>query len=45
MADDSVTVVMTTHHALEANMKRALKRLEALDFTVGSPVMIRIEEF
>ena len=44
-ADDSVTVVMTTHHTVEANMKRALSRFEALDFTTGKPAMIRIEEF
>ncbi|MDX1580624.1 MAG: homoserine dehydrogenase, partial [Alphaproteobacteria bacterium] len=45
LADDAVTVVMTTHETVEANMKRALARLEELDFTIDKPAMIRIEEF
>jgi homoserine dehydrogenase len=42
---EAVPVVMTTHHTVEAAMRRALKRIEALDTVLEPPRMIRIEDF
>ena len=42
---EAVPVVMTTHVAVEAAMRRALKRIEALDTVLEAPRMIRIEDF
>jgi len=42
---EAVSVVMTTHHTVEAAMRRALKRIEALDTVLEPPRMIRIEDF
>jgi len=41
---EAVPVVMTTHVAVEAAMRRALKRIEALDTVLEAPRMIRIED-
>jgi homoserine dehydrogenase len=42
---EAVPVVLTTHVAVEAAMRRALKRIEALDTVLEAPRMIRIEDF
>jgi homoserine dehydrogenase len=42
---EAVPVVMTTHVTVEAAMRRALKRIEALDTVLEPPRMIRIEDF
>src|SRR5256714_3592024 len=42
---EAVPVVMTTHITVEAAMRRALKRIEALDTVLEPPRMIRIEDF
>jgi len=42
---EAVPVVMTTHLTVEAAMRRALKRIEALDTVLDPPRMIRIEDF
>jgi homoserine dehydrogenase len=42
---EAVPVVMTTHLAIEAAMRRALRRIEALDTVLETPRMIRIEDF
>jgi homoserine dehydrogenase len=41
----TVPVVMTTHITVEAAMRRALQRIEALDSVLEPPRMIRIEDF
>jgi homoserine dehydrogenase len=41
---EAVPVVMTTHVTVEAAMRRALKRIEALDTVLEPPRMIRIED-
>lgn len=41
--DEVVQIVLTTHRVLEANMKPALTRLQALASVVQAPCMIRIE--
>ena len=41
---EAVPVVMTTHITVEAAMRRALKRIEALDTVLEPPRMIRIED-
>ncbi len=40
----SVPVVMMTHRALEADVKKALKEIESLDVVGEKPVLIRIED-
>jgi homoserine dehydrogenase len=42
---EAVPVVMTTHLTIEAAMRRALQRIEALDTVLEPPRMIRIEDF
>ena len=42
---EAVPVVMTTHVTVEAAMRRALKKIEALDSVLEPPRMIRIEDF
>jgi homoserine dehydrogenase len=42
---EAVPVVMTTHVTVEAAMRRALSRIEALDSVLEPPHMIRIEDF
>ncbi|HJU18341.1 MAG TPA: homoserine dehydrogenase [Stellaceae bacterium] len=42
---EAVPVVMTTHVTVEAAMRRALNRIEALDSVLEPPRMIRIEDF
>jgi homoserine dehydrogenase len=42
---EAVPVVMTTHITVEAAMRRALRRIEALDTVLEPPRMIRIEDF
>ena len=42
---EAVPVVMTTHITVEAAMRRALHRIEALDTVLEPPRMIRIEDF
>jgi homoserine dehydrogenase len=42
---EAVPVVLTTHVTVEAAMRRALKRIEALDTVLDPPHMIRIEDF
>ncbi len=42
---EAVPVVMTTHVTVEAAMRRALQRIEALDTVLEPPRMIRIEDF
>ncbi len=39
-----VPIVMLTHNAKEANMKKALSEISSLDFISDMPVIIRIEE-
>ena len=41
---EAVPVVMTTHVTVEAAMRRALKRIAALDTVLEPPHMIRIED-
>jgi homoserine dehydrogenase len=36
---------MTTHVTVEAAMRRALQKIEALDSVLEPPRMIRIEDF
>jgi homoserine dehydrogenase len=40
----SVPVVMLTHRAREANVRRALDRINGLEVVSNRPVLIRIEE-
>jgi homoserine dehydrogenase len=42
---EAVPVVLTTHITVEAAMRRALKKIEALDTVLEPPHMIRIEDF
>jgi homoserine dehydrogenase len=42
---EAVPVVLTTHATVEAAMRRALKKIEALDSVLEPPRMIRIEDF
>ena len=42
---EAVPVVLTTHVTVEAAMRRALKKIEALDTVLEPPHMIRIEDF
>jgi homoserine dehydrogenase len=42
---EAVPVVLTTHVTVEAAMRRALKKIEALDTVLEPPRMIRIEDF
>ena len=42
---EAVPVVLTTHVTVEAAMRRALARIEALDTVLEPPRMIRIEDF
>jgi homoserine dehydrogenase len=42
---EAVPVVLTTHVTIEAAMRRALARIEALDTVLEPPRMIRIEDF
>jgi homoserine dehydrogenase len=42
---EAVPVVMTTHVTVEAAMRRAINRIEALDSVLEPPRMIRIEDF
>ena len=42
---EAVPVVLTTHVTSEAAMRRALKRIEALETVLEPPHMIRIEDF
>ncbi len=40
----AVPVVMLSHRALEADVKKALSEISALDVTAAKPVLIRIED-
>jgi homoserine dehydrogenase len=40
----SVPIVMLTHKAREADVKKALSEIEALDVVDGQPTLIRIED-
>jgi homoserine dehydrogenase len=40
----SVPVVMLTHHAREADVRRALSEISALDVVASKPMLIRIED-
>jgi homoserine dehydrogenase len=42
---EAVPVVLTTHITVEAAMRRAIERIEALDTVLEPPHMIRIEDF
>jgi homoserine dehydrogenase len=42
---EAVPVVLTTHVTVEAAMRRALEKIEALDAVLEPPRMIRIEDF
>jgi len=42
---EAVPVVLTTHVTVEAAMRRALKKIEALETVLEPPRMIRIEDF
>jgi homoserine dehydrogenase len=42
---EAVPVVLTTHVTVEAAMRRALKKIEALHTVLEPPHMIRIEDF
>jgi len=42
---EAVPVVLTTHVTVEAAMRRALKKIEALDTVLEPAHMIRIEDF
>src|SRR5271157_2233946 len=42
---EAVPVVLTTHVTVEAAMRRALEKIEALDTVLEPPHMIRIEDF
>jgi homoserine dehydrogenase len=42
---EAVPVVLTTHVTVEAAMRRALARIEALDTVLETPRLIRIEDF
>jgi homoserine dehydrogenase len=42
---EAVPVVLTTHVTVEAAMRRALAKIEALDTVLEPPRMIRIEDF
>jgi homoserine dehydrogenase len=42
---EAVPVVMTTHITVEAAMRRALQKIEALDSVLEPPRTIRIEDF
>lgn len=39
-----VPIVMLTHHAVEADLRKAVARLKQLEFVHGSPRFIRIED-
>ena len=41
----NATIVVTTHNCLEKDVKKALKKIDALKFVVKKTVMIRIENF
>jgi len=41
----NATIVITTHNCLEKDLKKALKKIDALKFVVKKTVMIRIENF
>jgi homoserine dehydrogenase len=41
---DSTTLFFATHHCKEANVQKALKEIEKLEFVLAKPAMIRIEE-
>jgi len=40
----SVPIIMLTHHALEADVSRALNEIASLDVVAGTPMLIRIED-
>jgi homoserine dehydrogenase len=42
---EAVPVVLTTHAAVEAAMRRALARIAQLDSVLEPPRLIRIEDF
>jgi len=42
--EGSVPIVMLTHTAKEADVKKALEEITSLDVVAGKPVLIRIEE-
>jgi homoserine dehydrogenase len=42
--DGSVPVVMVSHKAKEADVKKALSEISALDVVADAPVLIRIED-
>jgi len=42
---EAVPVVLTTHVTIEAAMRRALARIEALDTVLEPPRLIRIDDF
>ena len=42
---EAVPVVLTTHVTVEAAMRRALHKIEALDTVLEPPRLIRIEDF
>lgn len=43
-SEGPVPIVMLTHHAKEADVKKALSEISSLDITEGEPVLIRIED-
>ena len=42
--EGAVPIVMMTHHALEANVQKALAEITALDVVTDTPMLIRIED-
>jgi homoserine dehydrogenase len=42
--EGAVPIVMMTHHALEANVQKALAKITALDVVTDTPMLIRIED-
>ncbi len=43
--DDPVQVMLTTHHALEADVQKSLASISTLEFIMGPTQLIRIENF
>ncbi|MDR0407940.1 MAG: ACT domain-containing protein, partial [Campylobacteraceae bacterium] len=41
---DTTTLFFATHHCKEANVQKALKEIEGLEFVSAKPIMIRIED-
>jgi homoserine dehydrogenase len=43
-ADDTASIVMVTHHAIEKDMQKAMREIDALDAVKCASRLIRIEE-